>query len=191
MNKRTFAVLACGILAANLATAQTGAPGPAVQLGPAVQAGPAVQQRPAAQPGSSATAQGQPNQPAGRGPGLGMGNGNNGMMGGPGHEMMMGGFGTRNIPDLTPDQRSKITSIRRDLRNRQLGLMDQMHDQWAGTNYYRNGQFDEQAARHAYDATEKIHRQMFENSLDAQKRIDALLTPAQKQQLQKSYSGQP
>jgi Spy/CpxP family protein refolding chaperone len=184
MNRSTVAVLAVGIIVSNLAAGQASAPStggrPVQQINPGTQTGPQVN------PGTRA------NPPAEPGDGSGMGN--HGMMGGPGHGMMggmMGGFGTRNIPDLTPDQRSKITAIRRDLRNRQLALMDQMHDQWAGTNYYRNGQFDEQAARRAYDATEKIHRQMFENSLDAQKRIDALLTPAQKQQLQRSYSGQP
>jgi Spy/CpxP family protein refolding chaperone len=174
MKKSAIAVLAGGILVANLAAAQAGSSA-----------------------GSQAESQGratesatQPAPQGGRGHGM---MGNHGMMGGPGMMGgggMMGGFGFRNIPDLTTDQRSKITAIRRDLRNRQLGLMDQMHDQWAGTSYYRNGQFDEQAARRAYDATEKIHRQMFENSLDAQKRIDALLTPAQRQQLQRSYGGQ-
>jgi Spy/CpxP family protein refolding chaperone len=160
MNKRAFAVFAGGILAATLAAAQSGGQNPGSQ--------PAPQQ------------------------GRGSGPGNHGMMGGGGMGgAMMGGFGNlRNIPDLTTDQRNKITAIRRDLRNRQFALMDQMHDQWASTNLYRNGQFDEQAARRSYDATEKLHRQMFENSLDAQKRIDALLTPAQRQQLQRSYGGQ-
>ena len=116
-----------------------------------------------------------------------MGNhGGQGMMGGG----MMGGFGWRNIPDLTADQRSKIEAIRRDLRNRQFALMDQMHDQIHSTPYYRNGQFDEQAARRSYDETEKLRRQMFENALDAHKRIDALLTPSQRQQLAKRYGGQ-
>jgi Spy/CpxP family protein refolding chaperone len=110
------------------------------------------------------------------------GPGSHGMMGGGGAGMM--GLGMwRNIPDLTQDQRSKIDAIRRDLRNRQFAIMDQMHDQWQGASFYRNGQFDEQDARRAYDATEKLRRQMFENSLDAQKRVDALLTPAQRQQL--------
>lgn len=34
-----------------------------------------------------------------------------------------------------------------------------------------------------YATAEKIDRQMFDNMLDAQKRIDALLTPQQRQQL--------
>jgi Spy/CpxP family protein refolding chaperone len=117
--------------------------------------------------------------------GGGMMGGGPGIMGGPG---MMGGWG--NIPDLTADQRTKVEAIRRDLRNRQFALMDQMHDQWRAAPMYRNGQFDEQAARRAYEATEKLHRQMFENRLDAQKRIDALLTPAQRQQLARRAAGQ-
>lgn len=165
MNKRTLAVFAGGIFATALALAQ---PGPQGQPGPGSQPGP----------------QG------------GRGWGNHGMMGGYGGGPgmmgpgMMGGFGWRNIPDLTADQRSKIDAIRRDLRNRQFTLMDQMHDQMHGTPFYRNGQFDEQAARRAYESTEKLRRQMFENALDAHKRMDALLTPAQRQQVARQYGGQ-
>jgi Spy/CpxP family protein refolding chaperone len=168
MIKRPFAALAGGILAASLAWAgQPGAPG--------------------------AGTTGQPGPQSGRGYGHGMqgDRGYGGMMGyGGGAGMMMGGFGWRDIPDLTADQRSKIDTIRRDLRNRQLSLMDQMHDQWQTTPFNRNGQLDEQAARRSYDASEKLHRQMFDNMLDAQKRIDALLTPAQRQQLARRYGAQ-
>jgi Spy/CpxP family protein refolding chaperone len=164
MNKGAFAAVAGGILAMNLALGQQ----------------PQVNPAPSPQPGP----------PAGNGPGPGMmehqgRTGNGGMIGGG----MMGGFGWRNIPDLTPDQRSKIEAIRRDLRNRQSALMDQMHDRIHSTPYYRNGQFDEQAARLSYDETEKLRRQMFENALDAHKRVDALLTAAQRQQLARKYGG--
>jgi Spy/CpxP family protein refolding chaperone len=114
------------------------------------------------------------NPPAQRG-----GSGGHGMTGGGG----MGLGAWRDLPDLTQDQRSKIEAIRRDLRNRQFALMDQMQDQRQNAPAYHNGQFDEQAVRRAYDAIEKLRRQMFENSLDAQKRVDALLTPAQRQHL--------
>jgi Spy/CpxP family protein refolding chaperone len=162
MNKRNLSVLAGGILAINLAFGQ----------------------QPTVNPGSTSP----PAPQGGNGP-MGnhghMGEGGQGMMGGG----MMGGFGWRNIPDLTPDQRSKIEAIRRDLRTRQFALMDQMHDQIHSTPYYRNGQFDEQAARRSYDETEKLRRQMFENALDAHKRVDALLTAAQRQQLARRYGG--
>jgi Spy/CpxP family protein refolding chaperone len=160
MNKGTLTVLAGGILAMNLALGQQ----PTVNPGPNPQPG---------------------NTPMGNHGH--MGSGGQGMMGG---GMMMGGFGWRDIPDLTPDQRSKIEAIRGDLRNRQSTLMDQMHNQIHSTPYYRNGQFDEQAARRSYDETEKLRRQMFENALDAHKRVDALLTPAQRQQLARKYGGQ-
>ena len=162
MNKGKWAALAGGIFAASLVAAQPGPP-PGTQRG-----------------------QGGPGYHGGMmGPG-----GNAGMMGGGAGYGMMGLGMWRNIPDLTQDQRSKIETIRRDLRNKQFALMDQMHDQWQGATLYRNGQFDEQAARRAYDANEKLHRQMFENALAAHKQIDALLTPAQRQQLSRRFGGQ-
>jgi Spy/CpxP family protein refolding chaperone len=160
MNKRTLGVLAGAILVASMAASQPG-------------------------PGAGAAA-GQEGNRGGYGAGMmgghGMGYGGMGMM---------GGYGLgRNIPNLSADQRNKIEAIRRDLRNRQFALMDQMHDQMHSTQYYRNGQFDEEAARRAWESTEKLRRQMFENALDAQKRIDALLTQAQRQQLSRQDGGQ-
>lgn len=90
--------------------------------------------------------------------------------------------------ELTGAQRSAIDAIRRDLRTRQSALMQAMHDSMRAARAYRGGRFDEQALRDAYAASENIHRQMFENGLDAQRRMDALLTPAQRQQL--SQAGQ-
>jgi Spy/CpxP family protein refolding chaperone len=161
MDKRKLMALAGGIFAAGLVAAQPGASG----------------SRPVPGPGP------------GGGPGYhGMMGGGTGMMGAGGGMMGLGMW--RNIPDLTQDQRTKIDAIRRDLRNRQFAIMDQMHDQWQGATAYRNGQFDEQASRRAYDATEKLRRQMFENALDAQKRVDALLTAAQRQQLSRAAGQQ-
>jgi Spy/CpxP family protein refolding chaperone len=103
-----------------------------------------------------------------------------GMMGGWGGGMMGPGWGGL---DLSKDQRNKIYAIHRDLREKQFALMDRMHDSMQSVSFYKDGKFDEQAARNAYAAAEKTHRQMFENMLDAQKRVDALLTPQQRQQL--------
>jgi Spy/CpxP family protein refolding chaperone len=74
-------------------------------------------------------------------------------------------------------------AIHRDLRQKQFALMDRMHDSMQSVSFYHDGKFDEQAARNAYAEAEKIHRQMFENMLNAQKQVDALLTPQQRQQL--------
>jgi Spy/CpxP family protein refolding chaperone len=112
-----------------------------------------------------------------------------GMMGGPG---MMGGWGMGGAGmmgwgaaklDLTKDQRGKIYTIHRELRDKQFALMDKMHDQMQSAAVYHDGKFDEQAARRAYESVEKVHRQMFENMLEAHKKIDAILTPQQRQQL--------
>jgi Spy/CpxP family protein refolding chaperone len=161
MNKHMFAFLAAGTLAASLASAQ--------------------------QPGSPPSRD-QASPQGGRQYGPGMMGGPYGMMGG-GYGMM--GFGALGrLPDLTADQRGKINAIQRELRDKQFALMDQMHDQMLAGRYYRNGQFDEQAVRRNYDVAEKLHRQMFENALDAQKRVDALLTPQQRQQLARQWGGQ-
>jgi Spy/CpxP family protein refolding chaperone len=93
-----------------------------------------------------------------------------------------------NALNLTKDQRNKIYAIHRDLRGKQFAQMDRMHDSMQSAMVYRDGKFDEQAARNAYASAEKIHRQMFDNMFDAQKQVDALLTPQQRQQL--SQAGQ-
>ncbi len=118
-----------------------------------------------------------------------------GMMGGYGMSPgMMGGYGYGgwgpSIPDLTNEQRTKITSIQKELRQKQWALMGKMHeDAGSGSFFYRDGKIDEQAARKAYDVTANQHKQMFENFLDAQKRIDSLLTPKQREQMQQGWAG--
>lgn len=103
-----------------------------------------------------------------------------GAMGGWGQGMMGPHYGALN---LTKDQQNKIYTIHRSLRDKQFALMDRMHDSMQSVTFYRGGIVDEQAARNAYAEAEKVHRQMFENMLDAQKQVDALLTPQQREQL--------
>lgn len=105
----------------------------------------------------------------GWGPGFGM------------HPGMMGGDFA--LPrDLTPEQRARIADIQRDFRQKQWGAMQAMHAlAWPGG---RDGAFDEQAARKNFDAMAALQKQMFENSIDARRQIDALLTPQQREQLQ-------
>jgi Spy/CpxP family protein refolding chaperone len=111
-------------------------------------------------------------------PGQPMHGGKHGMAGGWG----MPGAGWDALT-LTSDQRTRIDAIHRDLRARQSALMARMHANMHAVRAYRDGRFDEAALRSAYAEGEKIHRQMFENRLDAQRQIDALLTPQQRQQL--------
>lgn len=131
-------------------------------------------------------------QPGGYGMGGGMMGGQgmgHGMMGGydMGHGMM-GGWGPT-IPDLTSEQRSKIAAIQKELRQKQWTLMEKMHEDAQQGSFYRGGKFDEQAARKAFDARASLHKQMFENSLEAQKRIDSVLTPQQREQAQRAWGG--
>jgi Spy/CpxP family protein refolding chaperone len=140
----------------------------------------------------------------GYGPGLGMGPGM--MWGdGPGYGMgpgMMGGYGPgygrgygtgRGMwgyggylegLNLSEEQRAKISEIQREQFGKQWELMGKMHQQGGPMQEaYASGKFDEKAARKAFDATSELRKQMFEASLQAQKRIDALLTPEQREQL--------
>jgi len=123
-----------------------------------------------------------PGMMGGYGPGSGMGPG---MMGGYGMGRgMMGGYSGLNGLDLSAEQRTKITEIQRELFGARWALMGKMHQQRGPMDEaYASGKFDEKAARKAFDAMSELRKQMFELSLQAQKRIDALLTPEQREQL--------
>ena len=114
----------------------------------------------------------------GYGPGYGMGPGMmRGYRGGPGAY----GYG---IPDLTSEQRAKVAEIQKELRTKQWALMRSMHElAFNQGDAYRDGKLDEQAARKAFDAMTDLRKQMFENSLEARKRMDDVLTPQQRKEL--------
>ena len=127
------------------------------------------------------------------GPGYGPGYGP-GMMGygygpgamGPGYGPGMMGPGAgwginRMAPDLTDDQQKKIADIRLEFGRKQWELAQQMHSLvWAD-----GAPADDQAARKNYDAVAALHKQMFENQLEARKRIDGVLTPQQRESLRR------
>ena len=124
----------------------------------------------------------------GMGPGMmGPGMMGPGMMGpgmmGPG---MMGGYGYGNMPDLSPEQRAKMLEIQQRVSQQHWDIMGKMHQQGYGANDpYRAGKLDEQTARKNFETMTGFHRQMFESWLQAQKEMDALLTPEQRQQMQR------
>jgi Spy/CpxP family protein refolding chaperone len=136
-------------------------------------------------------------QPYGMGPGMmgggyGMGQGMMGEYGmGPG---MMGGYGQggwrSRIPNLTDEQRTTLDEVEKSHRQKQWQLMEKMHEfHFQSDNVYRDGKFDEQAARKNYDAMTALRKQMFENSIDERKRIESILTPQQREQIQRSWGG--
>jgi len=133
-----------------------------------------------------------PGMMGGYGGGYGMGPGMMGGYGG-GYGMgpgMMGGYGGWYGLNLNDEQRSKISEIQRELFGKHWELMGKMHQQGGLMDEaYASGKFDEKAARKAFDAMSEARKQMFEASLQAYKRIDALLTPEQRKQLQGNWRG--
>ena len=121
-----------------------------------------------------------------------------GMMGGPGMAGapgMMGHFGGAaggmlpGVSGLTDEQRKSIGVIMDDFRKKQAPLMQQMHQQMMGWNFYRGGTMDRAAADQAYDAANPIHRQMFYNMMEMRGRIDQVLTAQQRAEWQRSWHG--
>lgn len=118
------------------------------------------------------------------GPGMGGGRGmGHGMMGGQG---MMGGLspGALEALNLTDEQRGKVTEIRREMQRKHHALMGSMHElRWQQEDAARAPVFDEAAARKTYDGMAAIRKQQFEAGLEARKRIEAVLTKEQREQL--------
>lgn len=122
------------------------------------------------------------------GPGMGPG-----MMGyGPGPGMMgWGGYGYGyfGIPDLTAEQRAQLAQIQEETQRKQWALMQSMHElAWQQRDAYRGGTLNEEAARQHYEAMAKLRKQMFENGLEARKRMEGVLTPEQRDRLAKARS---
>ena len=113
-------------------------------------------------------------QPYGMGPGM-MGGYGEGYGMGPG---VAGGYAQLN---LTSEQRDKIAAIQEELAQKRYALMSGMHQQ--RYQMLREGQADEAALRKSFEAMQGTQKQMFEASLDANKRIEAVLTPEQRKQL--------
>jgi len=133
----------------------------------------------------------------GYGPGYGMGPGMMGGYGGYGMSPgMMGGYGPGGYGgygygvDLSPEQRAKIADVQQEFGRKQWGLMEKMHEE-GGPMYqaFGSGAFDEKAARNAYQAMADAQKQMFEAQLQARKKIDAVLTPEQREQMARGWRG--
>jgi len=117
------------------------------------------------------------------------GQGSNGY--GMGPEMMWGGYGgdAYSDLDLSADQRKQINKIQDEVSKAHWQQMNAMQQQ--GNHMYGGfgpGALDEAAARKAFDSMNGRQKAMFELSLSARKRIDAVLTKAQREQLQKEWT---
>lgn len=99
---------------------------------------------------------------------------------GPG--MMRGYWGL----DLSAEQRKKIEQIQDETAKARWQLMGTIHQK----GFHMDGmfgrvEFDEQEARKAFQAMADAHKEMFELSLEARKRIDAVLTKEQREKLRR------
>lgn len=109
-----------------------------------------------------------------------------GMMGGygcgPGNGSVMGGL------DLTRDQRSRINAIVDQTRKSHWTLMGKMLDQQASLRDLYNAPTRDQAAiDKGYKTLRDLRQQMYTTSVDARKRIEAVLTPGQRDKLREDW----
>lgn len=124
----------------------------------------------------------------GMGPGMMGGYGGYGM--GPGMMGGYGGYGYGYGLDLSDEQRTKIGEAQQEFAQKHWELMGKMHQQGGPMSYaFGPGAIDEKAARKAYEAMAEAQKQMFELSLQTRKKIDAVLTPEQREQMQRGWRG--
>jgi Spy/CpxP family protein refolding chaperone len=169
--KRKLIVAAVAALFSAAAWAQMG-PGYGGHMGPGMMWG----QGPAASSDDDAY--------CGYGPGAGM---MGGYSRGPGAGMMGGYYGRGNYDalKLTDAQREKIAAIQKDASNKQWATMKAMHDlRWSAFGPDATKKAD---PRQTYEAMAALRKQMFDARVDAQERIDGVLTAEQKDQLRNSW----
>jgi Spy/CpxP family protein refolding chaperone len=120
----------------------------------------------------------------GMGPGM-MGESGGGYGMGPG---MMGGRGAEAYAGLklTPEQKKQITAIQQDNRKARWQLMGTMHEQgYHMHDLFGPGTVDEAAARKAFEQMQATQKAMFDLQLDAQKKINAVLTAEQRERVRR------
>lgn len=105
---------------------------------------------------------------------------------------MMGGYGQGGYAglNLSDEQRGKIGEIQQDVSRRQWELMGKMHEQSYHMHQFdAPGPVDESAARKSYQVMSDAHKAMFESTLEARKRIEAVLTKEQLEQQRRGWRG--
>ncbi len=121
----------------------------------------------------------------GMGPAMMMGPGMMGMDPG-----MMGysHLGPIGMLDLKDDQIKQISKIQEELAKKHRDLMQKVWEQQDQLSklYYAEKR-DETAIKKAYARFNELHKEMFDARLEADKRIEALLSKEQKEQMQRGY----
>lgn len=112
-----------------------------------------------------------------------------GMMGWPDGAMgMMGGYGMHGYSglDLSAEQMNKIDKIHDDTRKKHWELMGKIMDEAVRLRELRNAEKPDPAAiGKQYGKIQDMQRQMLEQSVDAENRVEALLTKEQRDRFRK------
>jgi len=126
----------------------------------------------------------------GYGPGMMGGGYGPGMMGGGYGPGMMGGYGQGPAGlNLTQDQVSKIEKIREDLFKANEPLAQQMfQERNKMQEAYMDGNSDPEKIKKAFANMSDLQKKMFDARINAQKRMDDVLTKEQRQQ-QRTWGG--
>jgi Spy/CpxP family protein refolding chaperone len=171
--------VAAALVAASTVFAQQ--PAPPSGPGPGPGMGPGMMQGPGGGGGGMGPGRGM-GAGGGIGPGPGGGMGAGGGMMGPG-----GGLGRLGQLDLSESQRSQVFKIQDDLRRKNWELLGKTQDEQAKLRdaYYASGTRDRAAIIAAYKRIGELRVQRIENSLDAAEKIEALLTPQQREGLKR------
>ncbi len=134
---------------------------------------------------------GGPGMMGGYGGGYGMGPGMMGGQGGYGMGSgMMGGYGANmwNAIDLSADQREKITKIQESLSTKHWDLMGKIQEQqFKLRELMASGKADDASVGKAYKRAVELRQQMWIAAAEMHKQLDAALTPAQREQLQRGW----
>jgi len=114
-----------------------------------------------------------------------------GMMGGPGYGMgpgMMSRHGPASDLNLDAEQRRKIAEIHDDLRHKHWELMGKMQDEQSRMNeMLQSDQRDDAALGKSYRTVSELRQQMYEQSVAAQKQIDAVLSREQREKMHRAW----
>ncbi len=103
-----------------------------------------------------------------------------GMMGR--HRGMMGGYGPGAALNLSDQQQKKVMQIQGEVRKKHWELMGKMNDEYAKLRQlYYSGQRDAAAIGKQQQRIFDLRRQMMESSIDVQNRMEAVLTPEQRE----------
>lgn len=118
-----------------------------------------------------------------------------GMMGGYGMGPgMMGGYGMGPGAlaglDLSAEQRSRIRDIQREVRQQHWTLMGQVHEQqFRLQELQESGTATREQIDQAYAAAAEAHKKMLDTARDARSRMQAVLTPEQREKLGRLWDG--